>query len=76
MSFMPGGLKLLGVDYWIFEVGPDYKYTALGSPSREVLFILSRDKNMAESDYNEVIAKLKAKGFPVEKLVKIERNKK
>ncbi len=33
-------------DYWIIDVDKDYQHALVGSPSREYLWILSRDKKL------------------------------
>jgi apolipoprotein D and lipocalin family protein len=52
-------------DYWIIEVGEDYEYAVIGHPSRDYLWILSREPVMQQSTLAGVVARAKGLGFPV-----------
>jgi apolipoprotein D and lipocalin family protein len=52
-------------DYWIVEVGDDYEYAVVGHPTRDYLWILSRDRALPQSTLDGVLARAKARGFPV-----------
>jgi apolipoprotein D and lipocalin family protein len=56
--------------YWILERADDYSYAVVGTPDRDYLWILSRTKTMDETIYNELLAKVAAKGFDVQRLRK------
>ncbi|MGZ3755165.1 MAG: lipocalin family protein [Mucilaginibacter sp.] len=56
------------VDYWIIDLAPDYSYVVVGHPDRKFLFIMSRRPSMDKKLYDELVAKCKAMGYPVEKL--------
>lgn len=60
--FAPAG------DYWIIDLGPNYEYAVVGTPSRKYLWVLSRSKVMGKDLYSTLVAHAKEKGFPVEKL--------
>ena len=55
-------------DYWIIELGKDYEYAVVSAPSRKYLWILSRTPKMEDQRYQEVVGRLKDKGFDVAKL--------
>ena len=55
-------------DYWIIELGRDYEYAVVSAPSRKYLWILSRTPKMEDQRYQEVVGRLKDKGFDVAKL--------
>ncbi len=57
-------------DYWILELGKDYEYAAVGEESRKYLWILSRTPKMDEATYNDLVERLRAKGFDVSRLEK------
>lgn len=57
------------VDYWVIELAADYSYVVVGHPDYKYLFIMSRKPGMSPQLYNEIVARCKAKGYPVEKLV-------
>jgi len=52
-------------DYWIVEVGPDYEYAVVGHPSRDYLWILSRERSLPKSTLDGVLERARARGFPV-----------
>ena len=57
-------------DYWIIQLEPDYHYAVVGSPSRDYLWILSRTPRLDDATYEEILAKLKADGYPLDRLVR------
>lgn len=57
-------------DYWIIDLGKDYEYAAVGGPSRNYLWILSRNPRMDETAYNELLKRMQEKGFDISKLEK------
>jgi apolipoprotein D and lipocalin family protein len=57
------------VDYWIIDIADDYSYAVVGHPDYKFLFIMSRKPSMPADEYNKIVAKCKAMGYPVEKLV-------
>jgi len=50
-------------DYWIIELADDYSWAVVGHPNRKYLWILSRTPKMVDSIYEEIIRRVKAKGF-------------
>jgi len=52
-------------DYWVIDVGADYEYAVVGHPSRDYLWILSRERSLPAATLNSVLAHAKARGFPV-----------
>lgn len=55
-------------DYWIVEVADDYRYAAVGHPSRDYLWILSRTAQMREGEFDALTARMQDMGFPVANL--------
>jgi apolipoprotein D and lipocalin family protein len=55
-------------DYWIVEVDPDYRFAAVGHPSRDYLWILARKPEIPESDFTALSERVRAKGFDVDRL--------
>lgn len=52
-------------DYWIIEVGGDYEYAVVGHPTRDYLWILSRERRLPEPTLSGVLQRAQALGFPV-----------
>ena len=57
-------------DYWIINLGENYDYAIVGSPSRKYLWILSRNPQMDEKLFFQLVESVKSKGFNVGKLIK------
>ena len=55
-------------DYWVVELEPDYRYAVVGHPSRDYLWILSRTPQLDDATYTAIVARLEAKGFPIDRL--------
>lgn len=49
--------------YWIIDLADDYSYAVVGHPNRKYLWILSRTAKMDENIYQQIIARIKEKGF-------------
>lgn len=57
-------------DYTIIKLDPQYRYVLVGDHKRSSLWILSREKEMPESDYAEYVALAKELGFATDRLVR------
>ena len=56
-------------DYWIIELGDNYEYAVVGHPERTYLWILSRTPTMDKDFYEELIERIKNKGYDTTKLL-------
>lgn len=56
-------------DYWIIDLDENYKYALVGSPSREYLWILSRDKKIDEKIKQNLLKKASNVGFDISKFI-------
>jgi len=56
-------------DYWVIDLGKEYEYAVVGHPDRTYLWILSRTKKMDETVYQDILARLTAKGYDTAKLI-------
>jgi len=56
-------------DYWIIDLASDYSYAVVGSPNRELLWILSRTKTIDENIKSEILKKLPSLGFDPKKFI-------
>jgi apolipoprotein D and lipocalin family protein len=52
-------------DYWIIEVGEDYEYAVVGHPTRDYLWILSRERTLPQTQLDGVLERARERGFPV-----------
>ena len=57
-------------DYWIIDLGPNYEYAVVSGPSRRFLWILSRTPTLDETVYEEILNRLREKGFDPGRLVR------
>ena len=56
-------------DYWIIDLGPEYEYAVVGHPSRDYLWILSRAPTLDDATYDDILERLEAQGYPLDRLV-------
>ena len=57
-------------DYWILELGENYEYAVIGTPSKKFLWVLSREKTLDQNLYEEILERRQADGYNVELLKK------
>lgn len=55
-------------DYWIVELGDNYEYAAVGHPSRDYLWILSRSPQLDDKLYESIVERLEKQGFDRKRL--------
>ncbi|MEO8435750.1 MAG: lipocalin family protein [Pyrinomonadaceae bacterium] len=57
-------------DYWILDLGPNYEYAVVGDPSRDYLWILSRAPRMDEGVYQQLLVRMRTRGFKTERMIR------
>lgn len=57
-------------NYWILDLGPDYEYAVVGEPGRDYLWILSRTPQMDEALYQQLLARMQARGFDTTRMIR------
>ncbi|RZT92284.1 apolipoprotein D and lipocalin family protein [Advenella incenata] len=62
MSWLP----MVWGDYWIMKIHGDYKYSLVGTPNRQFLWVLSREKQADQRVVNELLAYAANHGFAVQ----------
>lgn len=60
-------------DYWIVDLDSDYRWAVVGHPSRDDLWILSRDPRMDDETYAAIGERARQKGFDVSRLQRTEQ---
>lgn len=70
----PGKLKVsfflwFYSDYYILEVGVDYDYVLVGSSTDKYLWIMYREKQIPQQLLDELLEKLRARGYDTERLL-------
>lgn len=61
-------------NYWIVDLDSDYKYAAVADPKREYLWILSREAELSDAVYQNILRRVEAMGFKPGKLSKTAQN--
>lgn len=61
-------------NYWIIDLAEDYSYAVVGEESRKYLWILSRTPRMDEALYQEILARIKDKGFDIARLQRADQS--
>ena len=56
--------------YWILDLGPNYEYAVVGEPDRDYLWILSRTPQIDEALYQQLLAKMQARGFDTTRMIR------
>jgi len=54
--------------YWIIDLADDYSYAVVGHPNKKYLWILSRTPTMSDTTYQQIISRIKEKGFDISKI--------
>lgn len=55
-------------DYFVFELDDNYQYAVIGSTSDKYLWILSRTPQLPQSIINDLLVKIKKRGYDTSKL--------
>lgn len=55
-------------DYFVFELDDNYQYAVIGSRSDKYLWILSRTPQLPQSTINDLLIKIKKRGYDTSKL--------
>ena len=53
----------------MIELGPDYRWAVVGSPSRKYLWVLSREPSMPATQFRAIRDRATARGYPVDRLI-------
>lgn len=59
--------------YWIIDLADDYSYAVVSLPNKKYLWILSRKSKMDDKVYQDIISRLKLKGFDLSRFQKTEQ---
>lgn len=70
----PGKLKVsfflwFYSDYYVLYIDPEYRYLLVGSSSDKYLWIMSREKSLAKETLDQLIDKLRMRGYNTDKLL-------
>jgi apolipoprotein D and lipocalin family protein len=57
-------------DYWILDLDPEYRWVAVGEPSRKYFWILSREAHMDEGLYQQILDRARQQGYDFGNILK------
>jgi len=60
-------------DYYVLDLEENYQWVIIGSSSDNYLWILSRTPHMDPDLYNELLEKIKLRGYDISQLIKVEQ---
>ncbi|PIE50408.1 MAG: lipocalin [Flavobacteriales bacterium] len=60
-------------DYFVLDLDKNYQWSVVGSSSDKYLWILSRTPQMKKEVYDDLIKKLKERGYDTSKLIKVKQ---
>jgi apolipoprotein D and lipocalin family protein len=63
--------KLISVDYMILDLDPNYQWVAVGHPSRNYGWIMSRTKSLPDQTYQHILENLKDQGYDPARFQKV-----
>jgi len=71
VRFAPAWLGFLPIvwgDYWVIDLDSQYQVAAVSDPRREYLWVLSRSPQLDQKTYEDLLQRLQAQQFNVQKL--------
>ena len=71
VRFAPAWLSFIPAvwgNYWVIDLDTDYQLVAVSEPKREYLWILSRSPKVSPDVYDNLLQRLRNKGFDTRKL--------
>ncbi|GGX50918.1 lipocalin family protein [Undibacterium squillarum] len=60
-------------NYWVLALDPDYRWAVVGEPSRQYGWVLARDKQLSEQDWQKVWAAITSAGYQTSQFRKTEQ---
>lgn len=58
-------------EFRIVHVSPDYRHTIIGRTARDYVWIMSRSADISDSDYADLVSRVKAAGYDTSKLRRV-----
>jgi apolipoprotein D and lipocalin family protein len=57
-------------NYWIIDLEPDYRWAVVGEPDRKYFWILSREPQLDEALYNQIVQRARDQGYDLSPLLR------
>lgn len=61
----------LSLPYLVIDLADDYRYTVIGHPSRNFVWIMARERTLSDTDWQAITGRLEDKGFDLERIVRV-----
>ena len=65
----------IALPYYVIYLDPDYRFMAVGHPSRDYGWIMARDKQMDPSEYDAVLKSMVDQGYDPTNMRKVPQSK-
>lgn len=59
--------------YYVIDLEENYQYTVIGVPNRKYVWIMSREPQISDKTYNQILARLDKKGYDISKIKRMEQ---
>lgn len=57
--------------YLVLELDPDYRWAVVATPGHKLLWVLARERALDEKTYAEILRRIAAQGYEVNRLAKV-----
>jgi len=57
--------------FLVIELDPDYQYTVIGYPSRDLVWIMARETTLPETTYQAILQRLAKQGYDLDRIVRV-----
>lgn len=58
-------------DYLVIDLDPDYRWAVVGHPSRKLLWVLARDRQLPDAIYNAIVQRTASQGYDPTRITKV-----
>ena len=60
--------------FLVIDLSPDYRFTTIGYPKRDLIWIMSRSPDMSEKDYARALEVAKSQGYDISRIQKVPQH--
>jgi apolipoprotein D and lipocalin family protein len=61
----------LSTTYLVLELDPEYRWAVVATPGHKLLWVLARGRSLDEATYAEILKRIQARGYDVNRLAKV-----
>ncbi len=59
----------------MLELDPSYRWAVVGTPNRKLLWVLARERSLDDRTYADIMKRLTAQGYDIERIKKVPQPK-